>query len=60
LCVKDGWYVVAGLSPKKGGGQVPLLSRNGSLGTLCAEISPAASGGRIVEPITEEDFRCAA
>jgi hypothetical protein len=55
LCVKDGWYVVAGLSPKKGGGQVPLLSRSGSLGTLCAEISPAASGGRMVEAVSGED-----
>ena len=57
LCVKDGWYVEAGVSPQEGGCQIPLFGRSGSPGGIRrAAIGPAASGGRTVEPVTEEDF----
>jgi hypothetical protein len=44
------------MSPKEGGCQIPLLGGTGSPGIVRAAMSSAASGGRIVEPVTEEDF----
>jgi hypothetical protein len=57
LCVKNGWYVEAGVSPKDGRCQIPLVGGSDSPGDPAnLAMRPAASGGRIVEPETEEDF----
>jgi hypothetical protein len=44
------------MSPKEGGRKIPLLGGSGSPGIFRAAMSSAASGGRIVEPVTEENF----
>jgi hypothetical protein len=49
-----------GMCPKEGGSQIPLLGGSGSPGIVRAAMSFVASGSRIVEPVTEEDFWCAA
>jgi hypothetical protein len=57
LCVKNGWYVEAGREPE--GRRLPDTAarrqwrprRSGE-----PRWSPAASGGPILEPVTEEDF----
>jgi hypothetical protein len=44
------------MNQKEGGCQIPLLGGSGSPGIVRAAMSSAASGGCIVEPVTEEDF----
>jgi hypothetical protein len=45
-----------GARPKERGRQIPLLGGSGSPEIVRDAMSSAASGGRIVEPVTEEDF----
>jgi hypothetical protein len=56
LCVKNGWYVEARVSPKEGGCQIPLRGGMAAQKIRRAAMSSAASDGRIVEPAIEEGF----
>jgi hypothetical protein len=42
------------------GAEPGICNQSGEGQLAKAAMSPAASGGRTVEPVTEEDFRCAA
>jgi hypothetical protein len=44
------------MTPTEGGRQIPLLGGMAAQEIRRAAMSPAASDGRIVEPVTVEDF----